>query len=187
MTCVTGSERFLSAIGKIDFVKSPIFWYPDKMSLPIFDLEQAEKHPFIAYNASAEKLAESKEAWTKLSEITANNREAANTVYKKARLLFGFCEERLYHTQKDNSTRKENEEERLELLDMKDKTCLAFIRAAEIATWAGLQKDICDAFCEFKATKSDEEVEAAIASCKEPARWTISKMEERADFWRSKI
>jgi hypothetical protein len=159
------------------------------MSLPVFDLEQTVKHPFTAYNTSIEKLAESKEAWAKLSEITVNNREAADTVFKKAQLLFGFCEERLYQYGKrkgiSGTSRKELENERLELLDIKDKTFLEYIRATEIATWARLQKDICDAFCEFKVTASYDEVEAAIASCEEPPRWTIRKMEERASFWKT--
>lgn len=175
-----------------------------KMSLPIFDLERAEKHPFIAYNTSIEDLIESKEAWAKLSEITVNNRIAADTDYKKAQQELAFCQEELYQylqlekgfpalydqypELKDlviisGPSREELEKECLDLINLKDKACSRYIKACEIATWARLQKDICDAFCEFRVTASYDEVESAIARCKEPARWTIRKMEERASFW----
>lgn len=175
------------------------------MSLPNFDLQETMNHPFSAYNASPEQLAESKAAWNKLVEMTVNTRKTIDIKYKEIEEAFKNSKDELYHhiyLEEQMPTlyksypklegvviitgpsRAELEKKLSELEQLNDQACLEYIKACEMARWSLFQKKTCEAFCAFKEKASLEQLETAIMrSYKEPAALKIREMQQRITFW----
>jgi len=180
------------------------------MSLPEFDPKITMKHPFCAHNATPERLAECTIAWSKLAENAVKNRKAADIEYKKNQDALESCKAELAEYKKlekglpfiydrfpklegivviTGPSRAELEKKHAELMSLEDKACRDYIKAADLERWCLYQKDICDAFCEFKEKASYEELYKAIwtSYMMTPLRETMRTMEAQIAFWKGLV